>query len=91
MESARSSLQPQDGELKWNEVLGALTNLSLTWVTIGDYIVVMNSKIDVTIGGEPYLALQLWLNVKSGSLTRRVWDQNVASGKVVSIAQSMSS
>ena len=86
MDSAENSLRLSDVELKWNEVIRALTNLSLTWVTIGDYVVVMNGKVDATIGGEPYLALQLWLNLKSGRFIKRVWDQTVASGKVISIA-----
>ena len=58
MDSATSPLPSRNIELQWGEVIRALTNLSLAWVTIGDYIVVMNSKIDATIGGEPYLALQ---------------------------------
>ena len=87
MDSATSLLLLRDVGLQWSEVIRALTHLSLAWVTIGDYIVVMNNKIDATIGGEPYLALQLWLNVKSGRLIKRIWDQTVATGKVVSVAQ----
>ena len=75
-----------DSELKWNEVLSALTNLSLTYVTIGDYVIIMNNQIDATIGGEPYLALQLWLNMKSGKIISRIWDQTVAFGKAINVA-----
>ena len=72
---------------EWREViLSALDNLSLIWVTIGDYIVVMNDKIDATIGGEPYLARQLWFNVKSGKIISRIWDQTVSFGRAVNVA-----
>ena len=64
--------------LNEDEVMSILGNLSLRWVTTGEYIVVMNSHVDATIGGEPFLALQLWFNVKSGKIIRRIWDQTVA-------------
>ena len=53
-------------EFNHNEVLYALKALSLNSVSLGDYIVVINGVVDVTICGEPYLALQLWLNMTSG-------------------------
>ena len=74
-------------EIRWTEVESALTDLCLKYMTIEDYIVVMNSKCDITIGGEPYLALQLWFNVKSGKIIYRIWDQTVSSGKVTSVSQ----
>ena len=61
-----------------DEALTILGRLSLRWVTVGGYVVIMNSQVDATIGGEPYLALQLWFNVKSGKIIRRIWDQTVA-------------
>ena len=87
MDSSSSTIAFKDNELKWNEVLGALTNLSMTYVTIGDYIIIMNNKIDATICGEPYLALQLWFNIKSGKMISRIWDQTVAFGEIVGVAQ----
>ena len=74
-------------EIKWTEVENALTDLNLKWVTMGDYIVVMKNKCDVSIGGEPYLVLQLWFNVKSGKIINRIWDQTVSSGKVSGVSQ----
>ena len=62
-----------------HEAMGALNMLSLASVTIGDYVVVTNSREDVTIAGEPYLALQLWLNVRSGRVISRIWGQGGAS------------
>ena len=87
MDPSNSPSVFKECEFKWNEVLSALSNLSLKWVTIGDYVVVMNSEIDATIGGEPYLALQLWFNIKSGKIISRVWDQTVVFGKAVSVSQ----
>ena len=53
------------------EVLCALKALSLNSVTLGDHIVIMSGEADVTICGEPYLALQLWLNLRSGDYMGR--------------------
>ena len=64
--------------LNLHEAMGALNMLSLASVTIGDYVVVTNSREDVTIAGEPYLALQLWLNVRSGRVISRIWGQGRA-------------
>lgn len=80
-------METEVSELKWNEVQDALGNLPLTWVTIGDYIVIINDKPDMMIGGEPYIALQLWLDVKYGRIICRVWGKTVSSGKVASVAE----
>ena len=70
------------------EVLHALKPLSLNAVTLGgDYIVVMNGEADTTIRGEPYLALQFWLDVRSGDYIGRVWSQTVSYGKVANVTQ----
>ena len=75
----------QEHGFRWNEVSGALTALCLKYVKFGTYIVVMNDRIDVTIGGEPHLALQLWFNMKSGKAIRRVWGQTTACEKIAGI------
>ena len=56
--------QPQ---FNLDDAIGALKVLSLNSVTFGDYLVVLNDHEDAMICGEPYLALQLWLNLKSGN------------------------
>ena len=61
--------------LKHSEVETALGSLSLTWVSVGDYLVVMSGEVDAEICSEPYLALQLWLNMRSGKFIARVWNQ----------------
>ena len=60
---------------KQSELETALHSLSLTWVSVGDYLVVMSGEVDAEICSEPYLALQLWLNMKSGKFISRVWNQ----------------
>ena len=64
MDAPSSELESKDCEFKWIEVSSVLTTLSLKWVTTGDYVVVMNGEVDATIGGEPYLSLQLRFNLK---------------------------
>ena len=75
-------METEESELKWNKVQDALVNLPLTWATIGDYIIVMNNKPDIMIGGEPHLALQLWFNTRSGQIIGRVWNQTVSSSNL---------
>ena len=62
--------------------VGILSSLSLTSVTIGDFLVIMRSKFDLTISGEPYIGLVLLLNLKDGTYISRIWNQTVASGNV---------
>ena len=80
-------METEESEFKWNEVQDALDTLPLTWAKTGDYIVVMNNKPDIMMGGEPYLALQLWFDTRSGKIISRVWNQTVSSSKVVSVAK----
>ena len=70
-------------EIKWTELENALSDMCLKWIIMGDYVVVMNNKCDVTIGGEPFLVLQLWFNVKSGKIIKRIWDQTVSSKSLI--------
>ena len=74
-------------EFGLDEISSALTKLSLKWVTLSHYIVVMSGRIDAVISGEPFLTLQLWLDTRSGRFMSRVWDQRVASGTVVNMIE----
>ena len=65
-------------ELSYDNVMRVLKDLYLTSVELGDYLVVMSAIEDATIDGEPYIALQLWLNMKSGKVIKRIWGQTVA-------------
>ena len=77
----------EESELKWNEVQDALGNLPVTWAKTGDYIVIMNNKPDMMVGGEPYLALQLWFDIRSGKIISRIWNQTISSSRVDSVAK----
>jgi len=69
-------------ELGLDEAVGILASLSLTSVTIGDFLVIMRSNFDLTISGEPYIGLVMLLNLKDGTHLSRIWNQTVASGNV---------
>ena len=71
------------------EALAILEALSLNYATLGDYLVVMNGKVDATICGEPYMALQLWFNTVSGKCISRIWSQTVGYSEVGSMTQFM--
>ena len=72
-------------ELSYDNVRQVLGDLYLTSVEIGDYLVVMSAVEDATINGEPYLALQLWLDMKSGKVIQRIWGRTVARATVADI------
>ena len=74
-------------DLKLEEVRGSLASLSLTSVILGDYLVVTNSDFDVFINGEPYLALMVLLNKKSGIYKAKLWNQTICSGKKPTAAE----
>ena len=85
--TSSGSVHPNEGvELDKKELKTALQSLSLTWAPVGDYLVIMNSESDVDICGEPYLAMQIWLNLRSGKFISRLWNQTIAKGTAVSIA-----
>ena len=72
-------------ELSHGDVMQVLEDLFLTSVKLGDYLVVMSAIEDATIGGEPYIALQLWLNMKLGKVITRIWGRTVARATVTNI------
>ena len=85
---AATVIGPTDSiEFDRKELKTALRSLCLTWAPVGDYLVIMNGEVDSNICGEPYLAMQLWLDLKTGKYISRLWNQTIASGKVVSVAQ----
>ena len=58
-------------DFKWSDAKHILKDLSLSYVALGDYVVIMNDREDVTFSGEPYIALQLWFNTKTGKVICR--------------------
>ena len=71
--------------LDLNEARGVLTSMSLTSVPFGRYLLVMRTECDVLIGGEPYVALVLWLNLETGKFMARIWNQTVMTGDAFSL------
>ena len=62
------------------EASTAITDLSLTSLLVGDFFVILNCKPDVMILGEPYLALMVLMELKSGKYIRRIWNRTVGKG-----------
>ena len=69
------------------EVKESLASLFLTTLDFGKYILVMRSEYDLIIRGEPYMAYMLWLNVQTGQIISRTWNQTVSSGYVNKLYQ----
>ena len=71
------------------EAKGILASLSLTSVNFEDYLIILRSEFDVNILGQPYLALMLLFNVKSGEYISRIWNQTTSVGTAHTLEQFM--
>ena len=71
------------------EAKGILASLSLTSVSFEDYLIILRSEFDVSILGQPYLALMLLFNVKSGKYISRIWNQTTSVGTAHTLEQFM--
>ena len=69
------------GELNLEEITTSLCQLSLTCVKLGDYLMVIKSDLDLFIDDEPYLALMLILNTKSGLYKAKLWNKTLLVGR----------
>ena len=65
------------------EAMAALDRLSLTVLSLDQYLVILNTKVDATLDGEPYLSLMLFFDTKSSNFLARIWNRTVASGQVL--------
>ena len=74
-------------DFQFSDLTDVLKRLSLSFVVIGEYLVIMNDKEDITFSGEPYIAMQVWLNTRTGKVICRVWNETVACSKIVNILQ----
>ena len=74
-------------EFQIDEVAGILDSMSLRSFLYEDYLIVVRSSFDVTIVEEPYIALTLLFNMKSGRFMARLWDQTVDKGQAVLLEQ----
>ena len=57
---------------------------SLKLIHLRDYILVLKNDFDLLIAGEPYHALTLLLNKRSGVFLERIWNKTVSTGRVTS-------
>ena len=64
-----------------------ITSMSLISVVQEDILIIMSSKPDVIISGEPYISLMILVEVNSGTYMRRIWNRTVATGKMVTTDQ----
>ena len=62
-----------------------LETLSLTSFLRNDYIIVTRPDFDVTVYGEPYIALMLFYNIKSGQYLARLWNKTLESGEAMTL------
>ena len=62
-------------------VRNCLQGLSLTCNQIGNYMIVMESDVNIILSGQPYIALMLLFEVKTGKYFARIWNQTVMSGE----------
>ena len=67
-------------EIDVNEAKRIIASQSLSSFNLGDFLVITNSNFDVTISGQPYLALMLLYSLNSGKYIARIWNQTVAIG-----------
>ena len=72
-----------EGSIDLEEAMAALDRLSLTVLSLDQYLVILNTKIDVTLNGEPYLSLMLLFDTMSSNFLARIWNRTVASGQVL--------
>ena len=76
-----------DPAFNLDELRLALAALPLNSVSLGKYVVVMNSEFDVTVNEEPYLALTVVLDTRSGKFMSRIWSQTVKTGRLGNVGE----
>ena len=71
------------------DVKSVIDSLHLSATRIGSYVILLKSDFDLNISHEPYIALMLLLNLKSGQYFARIWNETIASGIAIKAAQIM--
>ena len=79
----------QEFKVDLKDVKCVIDCLHLSATRIGSYIVLLKSDFDLNISQEPYIALMLLLNLKSGRYFARFWSATIASGIAIKTAQIM--
>ena len=75
-------------EFDRGEAEAALASMSLASLSLTDgHLVVMRDSFDVRVAGEPYHALMLLLDVRSGRYMARIWNRTEFRGEAVTLDQ----
>lgn len=59
------------------------SRLKITMLEIEDWVILQRSKFDITVDGQPYPALQLYLNSCTGVYLTRVWGKTCLKGEII--------
>ena len=83
---ARGKHPSSNGGLNFDleAVRNCLHGLALTCNHFGNYMVVMESEINIILSGQPYVAFMLLFNMKTGKYFARIWNKTVVSGEATS-------
>ena len=65
------------------EAQSIFSDLALVSIRMQDFLMVFKSDFDLTVSGEPYVALMLILGLKTGKYMLRLWNQTIASGSAL--------
>ena len=90
MDPSEQSSETGGGTLRdfnLSEARDALESLPLSSVVLDGHLVVFRSGFDLTISGEPYLALMFLFSFKSGEYYARIWNQTVSKGTAGSVEE----
>ena len=84
---ASSDSKEEKPQFHVDEATAILESMSLTSFLFQDYLVVMRSDFDMTLSDEPYIALMLLYNTKSGRFMARMWNKTVNAGNATSLEE----
>ena len=65
------------------EFVGLLSRLEIVMVKIESWMILQRSVFDITVNGEPFPALQLYFNIKTGTYLTRVWGRTHSKGEIL--------
>ena len=84
MNSSRVLGAGSRGQLDINsaKIKEVLSRLQITTVKVEDWIILQRSRFDITVGGEPYSALQLYFNFQNSEYLTRVWGKTHSKGTI---------
>ena len=69
------------------ELKSSLHALGLTYNVLGEYMIVMESEVDIILSDEPYVAFTLLFSVKTGQYFARIWNQTEVVGKAINVSE----